>query len=214
MAKTILFQGDSITDGRRKRELFSSVGAGYAGMVTGQLGCEKPGEYEFINRGISGNRSIDIYARIKSDIIDLKPDYMSILCGTNDVWYDVGGKHDGLTAQKYEMILDLIISEVKEALPNIKMMVLGSFVVEGTATRATEEEPDRWEILSTEIPLRAAAAERVAKKHGLPFIPLQKMFDDACKVMPASYWVRDGFHPTAKGHWLIKEEWLKAFKNL
>jgi len=214
MAKRILFQGDSITDGRRKRELFSSVGASYAGMVTGQLGYEHPGEYEFINRGISGNRSIDIYARIKSDIIELKPDYMSILCGTNDVWHDLGGRHDGISAQKYEMILDLIISEVKEALPNIKIMVMGSFIVEGTATQATEEEPDRWDILRTEIPLRAAAAERVAKKHGLPFIPLQEKFDEACKLAPPSYWVRDGFHPTAKGHWIIKEEWIKAFKNL
>ena len=47
------------------------VGTGYALMVKGELGFREPGSYTFLNRGISGNRIVDVYARIKADIINL-----------------------------------------------------------------------------------------------------------------------------------------------
>lgn len=42
-----------------------------------------------MNRGINGNRSIDLLAGIKSDIINLKSDFMIILIGVNDVWHEL-----------------------------------------------------------------------------------------------------------------------------
>ena len=85
MRKVILFQGDSITDSGRKNDWGHNMGFGYATMVGGTLGAAEPTSYEFINKGVSGNRIVDLYARIKKDIINLKPDYMSILVGVNDV---------------------------------------------------------------------------------------------------------------------------------
>ena len=82
----ILFQGDSITDvGRTRDNNDIAMGSGYPLLVKGALGLDNPGKMEFINRGISGNRIVDVYARIKRDIINLKPDVMSILIGVNDV---------------------------------------------------------------------------------------------------------------------------------
>lgn len=214
MSKLILFQGDSITDCGRKREDLASTGVGYMHMVKGQLGCEYPGAYEFINKGISGNRIVDVYARIKADIINLKPDYMSILIGVNDVWHELGGKNNGVSAEKFEKIYDMMISEIMEELPDIKIMIMEPFVLEGTATTATDEEPERWNYFKTEVPLRAEAAKRIAKKYNLPYVALQETFDEACKQAPASYWLRDGVHPTAMGHWLIKDRWIQAFKQM
>lgn len=214
MSKLILFQGDSITDCGRNREDITSTGVGYATMVKGQLGFECPGAYEFINKGISGNRIVDVYARIKADIINLKPDYMSLLIGVNDVWHELGGRHNGVAADKFEKIYDMLISEILEALPDIKIMILEPFVLEAEKTTATEEEPERWEYFRTEVPLRAAAAKRIAEKYQLPFVLLQDKLDEACKQAPASYWLRDGVHPTPMGHWIIKNEWMKAFDRL
>lgn len=214
MSKLILFQGDSITDCGRNREDIVSTGVGYAHMVKGQLGYENPGEYGFINKGISGNRIVDVYARIKTDIINLKPDYMSLLIGVNDVWHELGGKHNGVSAQKFEKIYDMLIAEILEALPNIKILILEPFVLEGKATAATEAEPDRWDYFRTEVPLRAAAAKRIAEKYGFPFVKLQNKFDEACEQMPAYYWLGDGVHPTPMGHWIIKNEWIKTFQGM
>lgn len=214
MAKRILFQGDSITDCGRNRDDITSTGVGYPLMVKGELGFAFPGEYEFINMGISGNRIVDVYARIKRDLINLKPDYMSLLIGVNDVWHELGGRHDGVAAEKFEKVYDMLIGEIKAALPDLKIMILEPFVLEGTATCATETEPDRWDNFRSEVPLRAAAAKRIADKYGLVYIPLQEKLDEACKLAPADYWLRDGVHPTAMGHRMITNEWLKAFETL
>lgn len=214
MSKLILFQGDSITDCGRKREDITSTGMGYMHMVKGQLGCEYPGAYEFINKGISGNRIVDVYARIKADIINLKPDIMSILIGVNDVWHELGGDHNGVAVEKFEKIYDMMISEILEALPDIKIMIMEPFILEGIKTAATEEEPGRWNYFKAEVPLRAEAAKRIAKKYNLPYIALQEKFDEACLQAPAAYWLRDGVHPTAMGHWIIKNQWMEAFKKM
>lgn len=214
MSKVILFQGDSITDCGRNREDVTSTGVGYVHMVKGQLGCEHPGEYEFFNKGIGGNRIVDVYARIKADIINLKPDYMSLLIGVNDVWHELGGLHNGVSAEKFEKIYDMLIAEILEELPDTKILIMEPFVLEAGATAATETEPERWGYFSTEVPKRASAARRIAEKYNLPFIALQNIFDDACKRAPAVYWLRDGVHPTPMGHWLIKNAWLKAFAEV
>lgn len=213
MRKLILFQGDSITDSSRHREYDDGRGQGYATMVTGALGTAEPYQYDFLNRGISGNRSIDVLARIKEDIINLKPDYMSLMIGVNDVWHEISYQN-GVCAEKYEVVLDMIISEVKEALPDIKIMLLEPFVVQGNATVNIPEAPNRWETFDTEVHLRAAAAKRIAEKYDLTFVPLQPVFDAVCDGEHNAYWVKDGVHPTAMGHELIKREWLKAFETM
>ena len=153
------------------------------------------------------------YARIKEDIINLKPDYMSLLIGVNDVWHELGGRHNGVSAEKFEKIYDMLIAEILEVLPNIKIFIMEPFVLEAGATAATETEPERWEYFKTEVPKRAAAARRIAEKYGFPFIALQEIFDDACQQAPNSYWLGDGVHPTPMGHWLIKNEWIKVFRE-
>lgn len=101
--KTVLFQGDSITDMYRTSTQDEILGIGYPVLVAAQLGYEYPEKYKFINRGINGSRVVDVYARIKSDIINLKPDILSILIGVNDVWHELGGERNGVDAEKYHV---------------------------------------------------------------------------------------------------------------
>lgn len=215
MEKLILFQGDSITDSSRHREYDDGRGQGYVTMISGELGANYPYQYQFLNRGISGNRCVDLLARIKSDIINLKPDYLSILIGVNDVWHELDFQN-GVSAEKYEIVLDMIIDEVKKALPDIKIMLLEPFVLSGNGTEYTPERPGRdFELFNKEVRLRAAAAKRIAAKYDLTFVPLQDMFTAAEATAPyKGYWLKDGVHPTAAGHTLIKREWIKVFETI
>ncbi len=205
--KTILFQGDSITDASRLKDDETDLGTGYPLLVTAELGLENPENYKFINKGISGNRVVDLYARIKCDIINLKPDIMSILIGVNDVWHEVRHQN-GVETDKYFSIYSMLIEEIKAELPDIKIMILEPFVLQGTAT--TKE----WEIFRTEVEKRAAKAKEISGKYGLVFVPLQEKFDEAAKKTSPDYWLSDGVHPTPMGHELIKREWVRAFNNL
>lgn len=212
--KTILFQGDSITDCGRDRNNPNAHGTGYAGRIRGNLYADAPYQYTTYNRGIGGNRIVDLYARMRIDILQLKPDYMSILIGINDVWHEYI-RGNGVAAEKFEKIYCMLIEEVLEELPNLKIMILEPFVLPGSATCNTEEHPNRWEYFRSECELRAAAAKRVAQKYNLPFIPLQEMFDKVEADAPEmGYWLGDGVHPTFAGHELITRKWLEVFNRI
>ena len=205
--QTILFQGDSITDACRDRDSDQGYGLGYPNFVVGRLGCDHPGEYRFLNLGISGDRIVDVYARIKQDIINLRPDVLSILIGVNDVWHELN-EQNGVDADKYERIYGMMIEEIRAALPQVKIMILEPFVTHGPAT-----DP-KWNIFRGEIEKRAAAAKRTADKYGLAFVPLQSAFDAAEQKADASCWTQEGVHPTPAGHELIAREWVRVFETL
>ena len=201
----ILFQGDSITDAGRDYNNDATLGRGYALLVEASLGYAEPGEHTFINKGISGNRIVDLYARMKRDILNYKPDVMSILIGVNDVWHELGDSPNGVDSDKFFKIYSMLIEEVKAELPNIKIMIMEPFVLEACSTEAN------WEYFKTETKKRAEMAKKIAEKYNLAFIPLQDGFDALAKKAPNNYWLGDGVHPTAKGHEYIKGEWLKAY---
>ena len=211
--KVILFQGDSITDADRHKSEPFSLGTGYPNLVTAQLSADNPYQYQFYNRGISGNRVVDLYARIKMDMINLKPDYMSILIGINDVWHELFDRN-GVEVDKFEMVYGLMIEELLKMLPNLKLMLLEPFVLPGSATKSDAENPGRWEYFRAETDLRRAAVKRLAEKYNLVFVPLQEMFDSVNADAPDGYWLADGVHPSPAGHELIKRAWLDAFQKL
>lgn len=213
MSKIILFQGDSITDAGRSRDNESNAGVGYPTLVKAQLGFENPGKYVFYNRGVSGNRVLDLYARIIRDVLNLKPDVMSVLIGVNDIWHGIDWAN-GTGLARYEKVYSIFIEEVKAELPDIKIIILEPFVLKGAATENREDQPDRWDTFRTGVYSAAAAARRVAQKYGLPFVELQKKFDEACKIESPEYWLMDGVHPTAMGHELIKREWISAYRSI
>ncbi len=207
--KRFLFQGDSITDANREDDdrVNFGLGTGYPLLVAADFLKNRKGEFCFLNRGVSGDRITDVYSRIKEDIINLKPDYMSILVGVNDVAHELT-MQCGVDEEKYEKIFGMLIEEIKNALPDIKIIILEPFVLNGTATK------EMWEQFCAEVKKRAEAAKRVAEKYSLSFVPLQDVFDDFVKEDNAEYWSVDGVHPTAPGHQIIKEELAREIIRL
>ena len=213
MEKIILFQGDSITDCGRNRNEFYGMGNGYANLVKASLGMEHPDKFEFINRGNSGNRIVDLYARIKVDFINLQPDYASIFIGVNDAWHEISNQN-GVDTAKFEKIYTMMIDELQAACPDMKLMIIAPFVLEGSATCNTEEIPNRLQRFQTDVAEKSAVAKKIAEKYSLPLIQLQPAFDEACKNAPPAYWAYDGVHPTACGHEIIKRLWLETFEKM
>lgn len=212
MSKLILFQGDSITDCGRSRDNDGYLGCGYPRLVQSALGFEAPEEYEFINRGISGNRIVDLYARIKADVINLKPDYLSIYIGVNDVWHELG-RQNGVATPKFEKIYSMLIEEIEEACPDTKIFLIAPFVLKGNGTY-NADDTSFYEAFVKDVNEKIGAVKKVGEKFNLPVIELQPAFDEALKSAPDGYWTADGVHPTAMGHELIKRLWLETFKTL
>ena len=107
--QTLLFQGDSITDAGRGRPVGegTKLGGGYPGQVNALLSASYPAlKIQVLNAGISGNRVTDLQRRWQSDVLDLKPDWLSVMIGTNDVWrqFDRPNMDDQVLPERFETI--------------------------------------------------------------------------------------------------------------
>ena len=203
----ILFQGDSITDAGRNRNdagpnTQSSFGAGYALFTAASILANNPDkELCLYNRGISGNKVFQLAERWEKDCLELQPNILSILIGVNDFWHTKTGGY-AETVETYITDYQKLISQTKNALPKIKIVILEPFIIHGgTALDHT------WENDFT--PYRSAA-KKIATDNNLIFIPLQSVFNEALKHAPAAYWGKDGVHPSMAGAQLMAQAWLKA----
>lgn len=203
--KTILFQGDSITDCGRDRNDPDSLGSGYAMLVAKALEEKYPSQFRFVNRGINGDRSVDLYERRQADIFDVKPDYMSILVGINDVWHGLLFDR-GVDVDTYVEVYGGLLTEIREKLPETKVMLMEPFVNEGTATQA------QMEVFEEGAAMRSEAVQLLCAKHDLPFLSLQFDLYELEEQYPAGHWTRDGVHPTLNFHEYIAQKWVKAFE--
>lgn len=203
--KTIVFQGDSITDAGRNREDPFNLGQGYPNLVAGRLGLTHPGQYQFLNRGVSGDRVVDIYARMKRDILNLQPDFLSILVGVNDVWHELDFGN-GVSTPKYKKVYRMLLEEIREARPDTKLLLMEPFVLRGTATEGSLD----W--FTREVAARAQAVRELAEELGIPFLPLQESLNALTASAPESWWLADGVHPTVFFHQFIAVQWIKAFE--
>jgi len=196
--KTVLLQGDSITDADRDRANDTRLGYGYATVLAGLLGARHPGSVRVINRGVSGNKVTDLYARTGGDFIRVKPDVLTVLIGVNDVWHELSWGN-GTSREKFRRVYRDLLTELTGALPDTKIILLGAFVLKGAATEGA------WAYFKEETAARAKITEELAEEFGLPFLSLQTVFDEAEKKAPAAFWLADGVHPIAPGSGLIAE---------
>ena len=204
----IVFFGDSITDMGRSREINHNAfgyGVGYVNFIASTLMGDNPEKYDIINRGISGNRVVDLYARIKSDVWNYDPDVVSILIGVNDVWHEISSSN-GVDLERYEKVYRMIIEDTKKRVPNVRFILLEPFVLQGTATEERFEE-------FCEVKKYAKVVKKLAEEYNADFVELQDKFDSAAKAHGGHYYLYDGVHPDVAGGKLIAEEWLKVFRS-
>jgi len=211
--KTVIFQGDSVTDAERSRSNEENCGMGYATLVKARLGFENPGKYKFYNRGISGNRISDLYARIKRDTINLAPDYISFLMGVNEVLHEYI-RNDGFSAKRFKELYIMMLEDIYEALPEVKIFIMEPFMLPGIGTVSDAEHPGRWEFYCEKLPEYQKAAREVAEHFGIPFVELQKPISEAAKIAGDKYVLGDGIHPISEGHELIAREWIRTFESI
>ncbi len=205
--KTFLFQGDSITDAGRRRDEIGGGSYGYPTFVAGMLGAKYPNAFKFVNKGVSGDRSVDMLARAKRDTVNFKPDILTVLIGVNDVWHELQDNdmnRNGIDADTYFTYYDMFVSYVRKMCPQTKIFILEPFVLKACATERC------WNVFSREVAKRAEKAHELAEKYGIIFVPLQKTFDELSETAPASHWLEDGVHPAAAGHCVIAQKIVEA----
>ena len=198
----ILFTGDSVTDcGRTPTEDINFLGHGYPVFIASLAGARAPEkELTFINTGISGNRVCDLRKRWQHDVIDHKPDIVSILIGINDVWrrYDCNSP---TPADIFERDYRAILEQTVRKLPGVQIVMMEPFVL---------PIPEDRRLWREDLDVKLQVVRDLAVEFADVLIPLDGIFNAAACKREKSFWAADGVHPTAAGHALIAENWLSA----
>lgn len=206
----ILFQGDSITDGNRYRlpeqewDKNHQIGHSYAYIISGLLGARYPEkDYAFYNKGISGNRIVDLLGRVHQDVTLVKPDLLSLLVGVNDLLSEdfIGRSTD---PSLFRALYALFLEQVCETLPEVKLIVMEPFLLPGNHLA------DSVDYRENRLAPYQQAAKDVAADFSAVYVPLQDRFNALCAKRDPMYWLWDGVHPTEAGHAVVADAWLKA----
>lgn len=216
MAKTILFQGDSLTDACRDKEGKDKsriLGDGYVKFIGASLMCDYPG-INILNTAISGNRISDLYGRWIEDTLNIDFDILSLLCGINDIGFALR-LNMGADAEKFEFVYDRMLYEVKKAKPQAKIVLCEPFLFKLNIDEVKDGTDiiENWDVWNGHMLERRAIVKSLAEKYQAIFVPFGKAFDKALESAPAKHWSIDGIHLTMAGNELIAREWLRCVKG-
>ncbi|MGL4336323.1 MAG: SGNH/GDSL hydrolase family protein [Turicibacter sp.] len=199
----VLFIGDSVTDCNRNRADFNCLGEGYVKLISQYLTLKHPKKnMTVLNRGVSGDRTVDMQRRLKEDCLDLNPQVVSILIGINDTWrrYDCG---DETSVIVFEDTYRQILTQITEQL-QAEIIMCEPFLLPVTSHQ------EQWrEDLNPKIEV----VRNLAKEFNATFIPLDELFTDAKVGKSAAYYAADGVHPSSQGHELIANAILSQIER-
>ena len=201
----ILFQGDSITDAGRDKRNYHDVGPGYPKYAAQGITEAFPDkDFEFINFGISGNRTSQLFDRLYTDGLAFQPDVISILIGINDIWHRYGSGKVATTDEQFALNYRCILERIRKE-TDAKIVMLAPFLLDKIPFEGMREDLNR--ILPT---VRALADE-----YADVYIPLDELFAEALKVQPEPlYYSGDGVHPNENGRMFIGKHYAEAVKPL
>lgn len=206
---TILFQGDSITDGKRGRNTDPNhiMGHGYAFSIASRWGADFPSnDLVFYNRGISGNTITQLQSRWQTDCLDLHPNLLSILIGINDAAKFVENpatEPEESYVQAFEDCYRNLLEQVLKQDPKTIIVLCVPFLV------PVGKIKDNWDSYHSIVTKLSARVRNLAKEFDTIIVDFQMVFDEAKKNAPDSYWIWDGIHPTVPGHELMARAWIK-----
>ena len=201
----IVFAGDSVTDMGSVQPvgegLFDNLGRSYVRVIENFLvTCYPEMNIRVTNSGTSGNTSRDLLERFDRDVVDLKPDWVSICIGINDVWrqFDTPALTDAcVLPDEYEKNLETMILKVKDSVKGI--FILSPYYM----------EPNRDDMMRARMDEYVAICKKLAEKYSCKFVNFQQMYENFLKIRHSSCIAWDRVHPNQMGATLMAREFLK-----
>jgi lysophospholipase L1-like esterase len=198
--------GDSITDAGRGRPvgegLFDAIGKGYVSLIDALLNSVYPRlGVRVVNMGSSGNTVRELKARWQTDVLDLKPDWLSIMIGTNDVWrqFDSPRQREWhVYPDEYESIYRELIETTR---PRLKGLVLMTpFYIEPNKADAMRAQMDRY----------GAITKKLAGEFDAIFVDTQAAFEPVLEPIYPATIAWDRVHPNHIGNAVLARAFLNA----
>ena len=196
----VLFIGDSITDCGRRGD-HAPLGHGYVRKITELITAKYPErDIAYVNKGIGGDIVEGLENRWGTDVIDEKPDWLSVKIGINNASRQLGqdiSNEDYLP--DWEACYRRILTRVKNEL-DAPLFLFEIFYIEEDVENPRPLAVDAYN----------ASIHKLADEFDARLIRTNDAFDSAVAARPGALWTtQDGVHPNAEGHTLMALEFLK-----
>ncbi len=197
----LLFQGDSITDAGRN-ETPDGLGWGYVALIAGTLPVARSGDrINVLNRGVSGDRTVELLARWKTDCEDLRPSVLSVMIGVNDVW-----RHrESWNGQTY-VGPEEFVANYRKLLDRALACGVRRLVLCSPTTIDDAKSTDLQGLLDERVSL----VKDLAVEYGALYVPLAEAQKSLLSRRPDIAWTQDGCHPTLCGHAALARVWVET----
>ena len=200
--KKVIFFGDSITQQGARPD-------GYIPKIDSLCKLDKLSEqFEFVGKGIGGNRVYDLFFRFQEDVLDQKPDIVIVYIGINDVWHKTTSG-TGTELRKFGEFYDKMIKKMKDQ--GIQPVMCTPSVI--------GEYNDDTNLQDGDLNFYAKWIREYASKNTIPLIDLRKSFMDYVdknnpKNEEKGILTTDRVHLNATGNLLVAREMWKVLKGI
>ena len=197
--RRIVTMGDSITQG-------GGAPGGYVWLLERYLKALYPQQpVEVINAGISGHKSTDMQARFQRDVLDKKPDLVTISVGVNDVWHAYRDFARGVNHPNGDLPAGVPLPLYRE---KVTAMIQAA---KGQGMRVVLLAPtliyeDLGSVENQRLLTYVAAMRDMARENGCIFVDLNAAFRDVVRSYQkyggrsANLLTTDGVHMNAAGN--------------
>ncbi len=205
--QTMLLIGDSITDcGRRAQE--APLGNGYVRIFSEMVTAAHPDRrIRYVNKGIGGNRVVDLKNRWKDDVMDQDFDWLSVMIGINDCAGYLMGQPDPVTPELFAEVYDELLRTTTEA-RKCEIVLLDPFYI----SRDTTGSSVRSRFLET-LPEYIKTVHKMSKKYGTRLVRTHEAFQRHLQYREADFFAPEPVHPYHIGHVIVAHELLKAMSR-
>jgi lysophospholipase L1-like esterase len=177
---SILFTGDSVTDAGRAHPVGEDakgwLGTGYVALIAAIMEAWRPGHRCRIrDTGIGGNTVIELKERWKKDVLDLRPDWLSVMVGINDCGRSFARPMvtEGLVPfETYRSTLDGLVKETRPLLHG--MVLMTPFYVDTNLQDGMRAAVDAY----------GDAVRNIARAYDCVLVDTQAAFDRARNCRP------------------------------
>jgi lysophospholipase L1-like esterase len=205
VGERFVFIGDSITDAERVSDR-CGLGHGYVDVVS-EAFTARGAEVDVVNRGIAGNRVAHLRERWQRDVLDLRPDVLTVYIGVNDT-LSTFFQGAPTPVAEFERDLDDILTRAR-ATGIRRMILIEPFFVRDAPWAGNWK--DGSEFVRADLEGKRAVVRVLAMRHEAQFIPLQSHVDAAVADRGGAIVAPDGVHPSGFGARLIGALWLAAY---
>jgi lysophospholipase L1-like esterase len=196
--------GDSITDVGRGRPVGEreGLGVGYVYFIGSFIGGVYPERrIRVLNTGTGGDTVRHLKARWRHEVLDHKPNWLSVMIGTNDVWRQFDSIATPEAAVQPDEFEHTYTELVKSTRPKLDGMVLMTpFYV----------EPNKQEPMRARMDEYGAIVKRIAAAHDCICVDTQHYFDVACQSVYPGTLAGDRVHPSMYGAAILARAFLNA----